>query len=125
MTSLLTVLQGSADGIGSVRRFILCWLPMIPMLMRYCMAPAFTVIVAFGTAWSTARAAEDSFCRRYSKDAAAEIQRLNPLCRSQDDPRDPRYSLDIEVQYRWCLGVSVDEAKTESESRRKRKLTCR
>ena len=48
MTSLLTVLQGSADGIGSVRRFILCWLPMIPMLMRYCMAPAFTVIVALG-----------------------------------------------------------------------------
>jgi hypothetical protein len=48
MTSLLTVLQGSADGIGSVRRFILCWLPMIPMLMRYYVAPAFTVIVAFG-----------------------------------------------------------------------------
>jgi hypothetical protein len=84
----------------------------------------------FGTTWSTARAADESFCRQYSKAAAETAQRLaSCCCRSKlpnDEPPDDKQSTDIEAQYRWCRGVSVDEAKTEYKNQHSSVLTaCR
>jgi hypothetical protein len=92
------------------------------MTNRYALAIALLPAIT-GLASSTAHAANESFCRQYSKDAAAQVQRLSPLCRSEIN--EPRYNADIEVQYRWCRSVSVGEAKVEIQIRHARTLTCR
>jgi hypothetical protein len=77
-------------------------------------AVAFAFLVCGLTA---AHAADPDFCKQYAKTALIQVRGglSDPACGG--GLQGTRWSTDFAVHYEWCLGVSLDAAGTERDTR--------
>lgn len=77
-------------------------------------------------ATSGAQAAGRDFCHDYTQAALVQVHAMMsmPRCADRIDP-GPRWSTDPAVHFKWCRGVSRDEANDEREVRKDYIDRCR
>ena len=71
-----------------------------------------------------AQAADPGFCKQYAKAALIQVRGglTSPACAGRLE--GVRWSTDFAVHYEWCLGISVDAAGTERDTRTQRLKGC-
>ncbi len=80
-------------------------------------------VLALGLS-AAAFAADRDFCRDYAHAAVREVSHALESGRCRDQIQGPRWSTDWQVHFRWCLGVSRDQASAENDARRDTLAAC-
>ena len=73
----------------------------------------------------TAFAADQGFCRDYARAAVNQVRaaRSSPNC--APGARGPRWAMDWQVHFNWCLGASYKAVGAERDARTEYLRSCR